>query len=381
MYMQVSFSALSAEITTLNLRSCKLEKTLTYSGNTNNCTIIADNTSSDIRTMTVNEHRASGCLFGLALGDSLGGQTEFLTIDAIVSRFPPDGPLEPTGLVTDDTQMALAVGEALLDLAGSYAPGSVEQSLRKTFVNWYDSEDNTRAPGRTCLDACEKLKKNLPWIEATVQGSKGCGANMRVAPVGLLPRISDSERAAIAQFQAALTHGHPTALAASDLTAFAVAFLRRGGAPMELVGQLRSYARAQSDVYHTDWLGDLWKRPGLQSPSEFISRGWAECLDVLNRLEAALHKRDYEGDPCTLTGAGWVAEEAFATGMLCFLLFYDNPKAAIKRAAVSSGDSDSIAALTGAFAGAHTGVAAWPSEWLERIEYREQLHRLGCAWD
>ncbi|HEY4383282.1 MAG TPA: ADP-ribosylglycohydrolase family protein [Ktedonobacteraceae bacterium] len=55
--------------------------------------------------------------------------------------------------------------------------------------------------------------------------------------------------------------------------------------------------------------------------------------------------------------------------------------AAIRCAAVSSGDSDSIACLTGAFAGAYHGLAAWPTEWITRIEYRDQLSRFGAAWD
>ncbi|BAY20383.1 hypothetical protein NIES2100_01240 [Calothrix sp. NIES-2100] len=36
--------------------------------------------------------RASGCLFGLALGDALGAETEFLTVAEIGCRFPPNGP-------------------------------------------------------------------------------------------------------------------------------------------------------------------------------------------------------------------------------------------------------------------------------------------------
>ena len=33
---------------------------------------------------------------------------------------------------------------------------------------------------------------------------------MRAAPVGLVPGLTPQTRAALAQFQAALTHGHPT---------------------------------------------------------------------------------------------------------------------------------------------------------------------------
>ncbi|WP_407647192.1 ADP-ribosylglycohydrolase family protein [Actinacidiphila soli] len=83
----------------------------------------------------------------------------------------------------------------------------------------------------------------------------------------------------------------------------------------------------------------------------------------------------------TATGAGWIAEEAMATGLLCFLLFPDEPVTAIRRAACTSGDSDSIACLAGVFAGAHLGIGAWPEEWAERIEYREELLALGALWD
>ncbi|HEX8283473.1 MAG TPA: ADP-ribosylglycohydrolase family protein [Pyrinomonadaceae bacterium] len=332
------------------------------------------------------EDRVAGCLFGLAFGDALGAPTEFLTVAEILGRWPPDGPGELEGdpaRVTDDTQMALAVGEALAEavVRRDLSPASVESLIRPAFVGWLNSPDNNRAPGMTCLRACEALEAGGHWLEATVKSSKGCGANMRVAAVGLLDSrahgVSEAGRAAIAQFQAALTHGHPTALAASDLTAFAVARLAAGAEPRSLVQALRDYAVSQRAVYHAGWLGDLWQRPGVGSPGEFIARGWDECLGVLDRLEAALSAPDYGADPCLATGAGWVAEEALATGLLCFLLYPDEPSNALRRAAVTSGDSDSIACLTGAFAGAHLGAGRWPREWMRRIEYRERLALLA----
>ena len=59
----------------------------------------------------------------------------------------------------------------------------------------------------------------------------------------------------------------------------------------------------------------------------------------------------------------------------------DDPVAAIRRAALTSGDSDSIACLTGAFAGAHHGLACWPEAWIARIEYADELTAMGKAWD
>src|SRR5688572_17412935 len=132
------------------------------------------------------ESRVAGCLFGLAFGDALGAPTEFLGVGEILRRWPPAGPSEPSGdpfRVTDDTQMALAVGEALAEAARrrDLSPATLEALLREAFVGWLNSPDNDRAPGSTCLRACEGLEAGRLWLEATLKDSKGCGANMRVA--------------------------------------------------------------------------------------------------------------------------------------------------------------------------------------------------------
>ncbi|MEU4824603.1 ADP-ribosylglycohydrolase family protein [Actinomadura sp. NPDC023710] len=330
--------------------------------------------------------RASGAMFGLAYGDALGAPTEFLTMEQIHRRFGEHGPTQPDGdpaLVTDDTQMAIAVGLGLLDALENppFTPDLITPMWRRRFVDWLNSPDNNRAPGNTCLRACRNLAAGESWVEATVAGSKGCGANMRVAPVGLAPGLSDETRAGASQLQAALTHGHPTGLAASELTAFAVRWLADGMAPSDLPAALRARCRDQRAVYHERWLGALWQQPGMDTPETFIARGWDECLAVLDRLDEAVARGDRTSDPCAATGAGWVAEEALATGLLCFLLLPEEPVGAIRRGAASSGDSDSIACLAGAFAGAHLGMDAWPGEWSARIEYAADLARLGGAWD
>jgi ADP-ribosylglycohydrolase len=182
-----------------------------------------------------------------------------------------------------------------------------------------------------------------------------------------------------------LTHGHPTALAASDLTAHAVWLLAQGAGPAELPRLLREYARQYARqsrfVYRADWLGDLAERARDPDRGSFTARGWDECLAALDRLDAALAAADPEADPCLAVGAGWIAEEALATGLYCFLMLPEDPQAVVRRAAYSSGDSDSIAALAGAFAGAYHGVGAWPAEWVRDIEYRDRLLALGTAWD
>ncbi|MFF8806724.1 ADP-ribosylglycohydrolase family protein [Streptomyces omiyaensis] len=331
---------------------------------------------------------ATGTLMGLALGDALGFPTEFNDVPSILAKCGPWRTMQlpvrgGTAYITDDTQMTLALARGVRTAMerGPLAPHRLTPPVREEYVDWYHSPENNRAPGNTCLRACGLLDSDRRWQDASQIHSKGCGANMRVAPLGLVPGLSEEQRAGAAQLQAALTHGHPTGLAASDLTARAVWLLAQGVDPTGLVGQLRSYAYENRDRYHERWLGDLWTRSQDPDALHFVRRGWDECLAVLERLDAVQRTADPELDPCTYTGDGWIAEEALATGLLCFLLFPGEPLTALRRAACTRGDSDSIAALAGAFAGAHLGAAAWPEEWTARIEHRDELLALGALWD
>lgn len=338
-----------------------------------------------IATRRLTKQAATGSLTGLALGDALGFPTEFNDVPAILAKCGPWRGMElPTpAFVTDDTQMTIALGRGIRTAmdSGLLTPERLVDPVRREFIAWYHSPENDRAPGNTCLTACRLLESTRVWQEASQTHSKGCGANMRVAPIGLVPGLSDEQRAGAVQLQAALTHGHPTALAASDLTARAVHLLARGAEPLGLVGQLRSYAYENTGRYHTRWLGDLWRYAGDTSPEAFISRGWDECQHALAALQEALRDPSPETDPCERTGDGWIAEEALATALHCFLLFPEDPLTALRRAACTRGDSDSIACLAGAFAGAHLGAGAWPQEWSERIEYRSDLLSLAALWD
>jgi len=376
--------------------------------------------------------RKLGVTYGLAYGDALGRPTEFVS-GAVLAKFgspfrPYVGLTSPRqGIVTDDTQMSIAVGRAAL---GSHKPGPLTEKLIREFIRWYDdprSRDGRRAPGATCLSAVATLKRNpAQWLLATRTDSKGNGANMRVAPLALRTDWTWPQLSAAAQLQAALTHGHPTALAAADLTAVAVRMLLEGVAKPgpALLDHLIAYAHDQRTVYHGDHLGGLWEaaskfpggfrlpqvpvgftgrlweddpswpvgavvrvkapaprrhRPAPESPSEFIERGWDKLIDSL--LSIYDKRRDPHQDPCKVAGQGWVAEEALMVALHTLLCFPDDPTNALRRAAFTSGDSDSIASITGALAGAAYGRKAFPAIWIQNLEYRREMDSLTARLD
>lgn len=332
--------------------------------------------------------RSHGVMLGLAYGDALGRPTEFMKAKDLAkfgSPFQKHVGLNTAqnGIVTDDTQMSIAVAHAALSRCPA-DPKDLTGQFVKNFIGWYEdpaSLDGRRAPGMTCMGAVKQLRKNPGrWLLATRPDSKGNGANMRVAPLALRTDWTWDALAGAAQLQAAITHGHPTALAAADLTAAAVRMLLTGFAkPGEtLIDHLLAYAYDQRTTYRGDWLGGLWEAwlpKGMTSPEQFIQRGWDEMIDSLLCIYGS--PRDTQQDPCEVAGGGWVAEQALTCALHTLLCFPDDPTNALRRAAFTDGDSDSIGSITGALAGAAYGLKAFPSHWLGNVEYRRELESLA----
>jgi ADP-ribosylglycohydrolase len=333
-------------------------------------------------TKRIRTDRAQGSMLGLAIGDAIGAPTEFTPIEKLKRRHrnPTYLPMPQRMRVTDDTQMALAVGDGIIDADRILPdPDAYADAWSARFVQWADAVEKFRAPGLTCLKACDQLKHGRSWVNASVINSKGCGANMRVTPIGLIPDLTMDTLAGMAQLQSALTHGHPTALAASELTAYAVRLLVDGVPITQLPAALLVRCLEQRDTYHHEWLYQLWRRSDASNSMAFIQHGWDECTAALVRLQHALTRPYRESvDPCSLTGDAWIAEEALTTSLYCAITFASNPVMAVKRAAFTTGDSDSIAALTGAFVGAVHGTSAWPQAWRRKIEYSSRLYRMGA---
>ncbi|MCO5968741.1 ADP-ribosylglycohydrolase family protein [Actinoallomurus soli] len=113
---------------------------------------------------------ATGALLGLAIGDAMGFPTEFNDMAQIAAKYGhwrtmPLPVSSGRAYVTDDTQMTLALGEGLGEAraAGELTAERLEPPVRARFVEWSRSPENNRAPGMTCLQACEALSRDGVW--------------------------------------------------------------------------------------------------------------------------------------------------------------------------------------------------------------------------
>ena len=113
--------------------------------------------------VAMDESQYVGCIVGLAVGDALGFPAEFRKRKQILSEIGPQGITDfiglkdprfsrpqftssghPPGTFTDDTQMTIAVAEALL-AAGNAELDPLMTAMAERFVLWSRSASNNRA--------------------------------------------------------------------------------------------------------------------------------------------------------------------------------------------------------------------------------------------
>lgn len=266
--------------------------------------------------------RALGSYLGLALGDALGATVEFMTAREIaathgVHREIVGGGwlrLRP-GHVTDDTQMCLALGGALL----ATAPAFDLRTVAEAFLAWM----RTRPPdiGHTCRRGIRRYQLTGALVAEPADDEAGNGAAMRNLPVVLATLHDDAAFRAHSLAQARLTHHHPLSdaavLALGDITR---AFLRGEGLA---AGLARAHALvAAHPIFRF--------RPYPRRSGGYI----VETVQTV--FDALFHTDTFED--CLVT--------------------------AVNR----GGDADTTGALAGQLAGALYGHAALPARWLRRLD-------------
>jgi poly(ADP-ribose) glycohydrolase ARH3 len=280
--------------------------------------------------------RFLGCPLGQAVGDAVGAPYEGMPADHVFWSFGPASDLvrNPDGETlryTDDTQMMIGVAETLV------AHGEiVEDELCRAFVRHYDPERGYGPGARRILEA---MSAGGDWrsLAQTVfpGGSLGNGAAMRAAPVGLFFAHDPGRVLQQARASALPTHVHPLGVEGAQLFALAVAL-----AACEPDFDRRSFYRTLEEHCRSE---------------EFR---WAVGA------AAKLRRRHSLG----FLGSSLEAHRSVVTAIACFTVGPESYEDVIARAVSLGDDTDTLAAMAGALAGAHLGLAGLPAGLLAKLE-------------
>jgi ADP-ribosylglycohydrolase len=299
--------------------------------------------------------RIHGCIFGGAIGDALGAPVEFSSMEAIRGRYGEEGiqDVPEDGHYTDDTQMTLRVAMGLCDALEEAGPeGWPDEEEAAKAISWqlvkWAELDPPRAPGTSCIYGTSNLARGVHWRECGKPDSKGCGAVMRSAPYGILGKDAESS-ASLAADHALMTHLHPAAQASAAALAAGIYSLLDGEDHRETVEAMMRAA-------------EIWDI----RTAALISFAWTKAPSVLVDPDSVL--REWRG---------WTGDEAIAAAVYCWCKNPGDFQGAVRMAANSPGDSDSLGAITGNLVGAELGIEVIPQAWLDRIENAELLARTG----
>jgi ADP-ribosyl-[dinitrogen reductase] hydrolase len=188
-------------------------------------------------------------------------------------------------------------------------------------------------------------------LEAPPNNSKGCGAVMRMAPVGLFFWNEPARAFDKGCEFAAITHGHPSGYLAAGCLATIISGIMAGAT-------LHDATERSLEILAT--------KPGHE-----------ECSTALERAIALSARGAPSPESVEPLGKGWIAEEALAIAVYCALVSEDDFSRGVLLAVNHGGDSDSTGAIAGNILGALGGKATIPARWLERLELREEIEALA----
>lgn len=307
-------------------------------------------------------NRFRGCLLAQAIGDAVGFQVETLPHD-ICRKYAETwyssgvADTEPRqnfalGQYSDDTQLARELAISLLDRKGwdpdEYATRICRLVLRQEMVGG----------SRTIRQAAGRMLESLPWTETGHPTSVSNSGAMRAAPVGLVYWDDIETLVRVAAEQARITHSHPLARAGSVMVATAVASLLQHTEPVVPRDFLTGIELAVS--LGPKGAGDLLLEVFFQTLVDAQDASTRQALDLISGLSINPEPDKWDRiSPHVLPSVGWAIH--------CFLRYPDEYRKAIGLAVSAGGDTDTVAAITGALSGAYLGETALTDHDLSRI--------------
>lgn len=265
--------------------------------------------------------RALGAYLGFAVGDALGATVEFMTAGEIAARHGNHCrivgggwlKLKP-GQVTDDTEMTLCVGQAIIK-AGGWDVGAVCEA----FSEWLRGVPAD--VGNTCRRGIRRYIVDGTVSTPFNEGDAGNGACMRNLPVALATLKDPAAFEAWTLEQCHITHNHPLSDDGTLAVGRMVRSLVNGGG----VSDVRREARAL-----------VAKHP----PFRFDRYNGLCSAYIVDTLRTVLH----------------------------FYFLTDSVRSCVIETVNVGGDADTAGALAGMLSGATYGANAIPDSWLRALD-------------
>jgi ADP-ribosyl-[dinitrogen reductase] hydrolase len=245
------------------------------------------------------------------------------------------------GQYTDDTEQTLLLAETIIE-AGFFDVEKFTSKLADWGRCWTLDPSLNRGVGWTSKTAIQELLRDRPWQEAGLP-TPTCGSAMRTAPIGLVYHCNLDLVARYADQQSLPTHSSNAARAGSIAVAVGVALSLLGFSPIKVVEMAATF-------------------------SDRVDREFARSLLFVKEL--------LDLDPpeaLAEIGTSPMVVETVPAAFYCHLKF--EPEDALIAAASSGGDTDSIASIAGALAGASRGSAWIPKQWLSCLEERGRIEQ------
>ena len=309
-----------------------------------------------------------GSLLGAALGDAMGAATEQHQIDEIIADHgglldklikPPIDTFshsEKAGLVTDDCSQMFALTQTIIDGDGELT----DEAWIKTLIHWSKYSPMRRQQGPTTKPLLEALAagKSTDHIGTVGESTRKLatmgttnGASMRVAPAGLIHPGNIENAVQTAWISARPTHD--TQIAASGAGAIAA------GAAHALLPSADVFSVVEACLQGARWGEALGKKEGRTAPGPSVVRRIEIAVEEALRatsFEQAL--RNIEAS----VGNSVMMVESTPAAVGIFVAAKGDPLQCAVGGTNIGNDTDTIAAMAGAMAGALRGYQAIPED-------------------
>ena len=275
-------------------------------------------------------NRALGAYLGFACGDALGATVEFMSPRQIQKRYGVHSDMIgggwlnlAAGQVTDDTQMSLALGQALIDHQGWNI-----HAVADNFVAWLAS--NPPDIGDTCRRGILRYRNSGELYGLPRDDDAGNGACMRNLPVVLATLNRPDYFKLWSLQQSHITHNNPLSNAGT---------LTLGRIAKHLINGQDSATGRQEAEQLVDQYPQFAYNPYPGKASGYI----------VDTVQTVLH----------------------------YFFNTDSFESCLIATVNQGGDADTTGALAGMLAGAHYGVEQIPERWLKQLnpEIADQIRK------